>query len=148
MVNGNLVMAEGHERSRAGALASCHLVAVGASTGVGGTAAVSMAAFRAGLTRTERVIHGGGEDEWSHAVRAGTLEPSDAEERTRSLLVSALAQLGTVLKRCDPSRVRAWSVGPAFVKGLISRRLRLRDQQVVPGGEHGSAGLLTLGEVY
>jgi hypothetical protein len=47
---------------------SIHLAAVGATTGVGGTAAVSMAAFRAGLTRTERVSYGPGEEEWSHAV--------------------------------------------------------------------------------
>jgi 3-oxoacyl-[acyl-carrier-protein] synthase-1 len=147
MVNGKLMTAEGSERSRAGAPAPCHLVAVGASTGVGGTAPVSIAAFRAGLTRTERVSQGGGEDEWSHAVRAGTLESSDVEERARSLLVSALAQLGTVLKKCDPSRVRAWSVGPAFVKDVIARRLRLRDPQVASGAEHGSAGLLALGDI-
>jgi hypothetical protein len=83
-----------------------HLIAIDATTGVGGTAPVTMAAARAGLTRTKRVSHGPGEGDWSHAVRVGTLTTSDPEARADALLGAALAQVVprvSAMGSCAPS---------------------------------------------
>jgi 3-oxoacyl-[acyl-carrier-protein] synthase I len=121
-----------------------HLIAIGATTGVGGTSAVSMAAARAGLTRTERVSHGAGEDDWSNAVRVGTLSTVDREERADALLAAALAQIAPLLATAAPLRVHAWHAGPARSARLVAQRLRLHEAAVSNGAEHGSAGLLAL----
>lgn len=127
--------------------ASCHLVAVGATTGVGGTAAVSMAAARAGLTRTERVSHGPEDDDWSHAVRVGTLGSDVASEREEALLTSVLEQIAPLVEAAlgeAALHLHAWCTGPARAGRLLGRRLRLRENQVTSGAEHGSAGLCAL----
>lgn len=117
---------------------------MGATTGVGGTTAVSMAAARAGLTRTERVSHGAGEDDWSNAVRAGTLDMVDREERADALLAAALAQIAPLLATAAPLRVHAWHAGPARSARLVAQRLRVHEAAISNGEEHGSAGLLAL----
>jgi 3-oxoacyl-[acyl-carrier-protein] synthase-1 len=126
---------------------ACHLVAFGATTGVGGTAAVSMAAARAGLTRTERVSYGPEDEDWSHAVRVSTLDADVASERADALLASALEQIAPVVERTAGEgvlRLHAWSAGSAPAVRLIARRLRLRESQVTVGEAHGSAGLCSL----
>jgi hypothetical protein len=125
--------------------ALCHLVGVGSTTGVGGTAAVSMAAFRAGLTRTERVTYGAGDDEWSHAVRVETLEPEGAEERARALLGSVLLQTWQPLRQATRTlRVGVWCAGPAWQPDFITRQLGLDPRRVLHVGQHASAGLFAL----
>jgi hypothetical protein len=94
-----------------------HLVGAGATTGVGGTLAVSAAAFRAGLTRTERMHYGpaGDDDGWSHAVRVRGLEPASVEERTlhkrwRHRAACALAASSVI--EPSPWLVLPWSIRP------------------------------------
>jgi 3-oxoacyl-[acyl-carrier-protein] synthase-1 len=129
------------------ALARCHLVGVGSTTGVGGTAVVSAAAFRAGLTRTERVAHGADEEAWSHAVRVATLEPSDAEERARALLGSALLQAWQPLKAASRGlRLGFWCAGPAWQTEFIVRQLGVDPRHVLHVGEHACSGLFAVRE--
>jgi 3-oxoacyl-[acyl-carrier-protein] synthase-1 len=129
------------------ALGRCHLVGIGATTAVGGTASVSMAAFRAGLTRTERVAHGGDEEAWSHAVRVVTLEPSEAAERERALLWSALVQGWQPLKeKIRGLRIGVWCAGPAWQPDFIVRQLGLDPRHVLHVDEHACSGLFALRE--
>lgn len=126
----------------------CHLVAVGATTGVGGSAAVSMAAVRASVTRTERVTYGAGEEDWSHAVRVGTLTPSTPDERCDALLGAALAQIVPAVTAAAALRVHAWHSGPARAASLVARQLRLDERSVSLVPEHGAAGLMALGSAW
>lgn len=128
--------------------AAC-LIGVGATTGVGGTAAVSMAAFRAGLTRTERVGYGAEDDAWSHAVRVGTLEEADPEKRARALLHAAVAQAWAPLRQAARGlRIGIYQAGAAGLGERVARQLGVEPQQLLHAGEHASAGLCALRQAW
>jgi len=125
------------------------LIGVGATTGVGGTAAVSMAAFRAGLTRTERVSYGGEDDTWSHAVRVGTLDEADAEKRAQALLHAAVAQAWAPLRRAASGlRIGIYQAGAAGLGERVARQLGFEPQRLLHAGEHASAGLSALHQAW
>lgn len=124
---------------------SVQLVGIGATTGVGGTADVSMAAARAGITRTEQVSYGDGDDSWSHAVRVGTIEAIEADGRLRALVASTITQAWVPLKSAASGlRVGAWCAGPPTLPDLVSRYLALDAKSVAHTGEHSCAGLYAL----
>ncbi len=133
-------------------LRRAYVVGFGAVTPVGASAAVAMAAVRAGVARISIAPDDADLDDGdaSNVARIWTLAVDEPGERGRDLVRLAVEQAAASAPRGRIGPIRVWTAGPSspdnalVISKVLADRLRLVPAAVEHVGGHGSSALLAV----
>jgi 3-oxoacyl-[acyl-carrier-protein] synthase-1 len=133
-------------------LRRAYVVGFGAVTPVGASAAVAMAAVRAGVTRISLDPNAAdlGDSDASNVARIGHLDVDEPGERGKALIQLAVEQAVASVPSGRIGSIRVWTAGPSspdntlVIAKVLADRLRLVPASVEHVGGHGSSALLAV----